>query len=72
MLDPAAGSSATVSSQEATIAHQVMTEVSTGRSWPTIAAAALGILVVLGVGFSPGIAHNAAHDTRHMLVFPCH
>ncbi len=40
--------------------------------WPTIAAALLGIAIVLGVGFGPGTMHNVAHDTRHTLVFPCH
>ncbi len=37
-----------------------------------VAAGLLGIIVILGVGFGPGIAHNAAHDTRHTLAFPCH
>jgi len=36
-------------------------------------AALLGALVVWGVGFSPIAAlHNAAHDTRHSMTFPCH
>jgi cobalt transporter subunit CbtB len=36
-------------------------------------AALLGALVVWGVGFSPIAAlHNAAHDTRHSMAFPCH
>ena len=42
------------------------------RMWPAVVSAVLGIVVVLGVGFAPGIAHEAAHDTRHTLVFPCH
>ncbi|VAW76208.1 hypothetical protein MNBD_GAMMA13-541 [hydrothermal vent metagenome] len=35
----------------------------------------LGLLIVFGVGFAQGsndVIHNAAHDTRHTLVFPCH
>lgn len=37
------------------------------------AAAALGIIILFGVGFAPmDIAHNAAHDTRHSVAFPCH
>lgn len=45
--------------------------------WDAIAAAVmaavLGALVVWGVGFAPIAAlHNAAHDTRHSLAFPCH
>ena len=36
-------------------------------------AALLGLFLVWGVGFSPIAAlHNAAHDTRHSLAFPCH
>ena len=36
-------------------------------------AALLGLLVLWGVGFShiPAL-HNAAHDTRHSMAFPCH
>jgi cobalt transporter subunit CbtB len=45
----------------------------TGRQlWPCVAAAILGLVIVLGVGFGPGRMHNAAHDTRHTLSFPCH
>ena len=45
--------------------------------WDAIAAALMaavvGALVVWGVGFAPITAlHNAAHDTRHSLAFPCH
>jgi len=36
-------------------------------------AALLGAFVIWGVGFSPiGVLHNAAHDTRHSIPFPCH
>ena len=36
-------------------------------------AALLGAFLVWGVGFSPIAAlHNAAHDTRHSMAFPCH
>jgi len=38
-----------------------------------VAAATLGAVILYGVGFSPmAAAHNAAHDTRHAHVFPCH
>ncbi len=36
---------------------------------------ALGLTIVFGVGFAQGTNgafHNAAHDTRHTMVFPCH
>lgn len=38
-----------------------------------LAAAALGFLILWVVGFSPMHAvHDAAHDTRHIMAFPCH
>lgn len=51
----------------------VVQETSVWRRWlPSIAAAVLGISVIAAVGFAPGIAHQAAHDVRHTMVFPCH
>ncbi|OZG72695.1 cobalt transporter [Hahella sp. CCB-MM4] len=39
----------------------------------TISAFVFGAVIVYAVGFLPmGAAHNAAHDTRHSLAFPCH
>jgi len=36
-------------------------------------AALLGAFLIWGVGFSPiAVLHNAAHDTRHSIAFPCH
>jgi len=33
----------------------------------------IGAALVFTVGFaSPAALHNAAHDTRHALSFPCH
>jgi cobalt transporter subunit CbtB len=38
-----------------------------------VMAALLGAFLVWGVGFAPIAAlHNAAHDTRHSMAFPCH
>jgi cobalt transporter subunit CbtB len=38
-----------------------------------VAAGLLGLFLVWGIGFAPIEAlHNAAHDTRHSLAFPCH
>jgi len=40
---------------------------------PSLAAAALGIVLLFGAGFAPMEAlHNAAHDSRHSAGFPCH
>lgn len=37
------------------------------------ASAALGLVVLYGVAFSESpLAHNAAHDVRHITVKPCH
>jgi cobalt transporter subunit CbtB len=34
---------------------------------------ALGAMITFVVGFSHmSLAHNAAHDTRHAIGFPCH
>jgi len=39
----------------------------------TMGALAFGIIILFAVGFAPmDVAHNAAHDTRHTLAFPCH
>ncbi len=40
---------------------------------PALVVAALGIAIVYVVGFaSPHAIHEAAHDVRHSLNFPCH
>jgi cobalt transporter subunit CbtB len=41
--------------------------------WPALLCAFLGAVIVYGVGFSNlSVAHNAAHDARHTMTFPCH
>ena len=43
------------------------------RLFAAAMAALFGAFLVWGIGFSPIAAlHNAAHDTRHSLAFPCH
>ena len=43
------------------------------RAVSIFAAALLGMFIVGGVGFSHIMAvHNAAHDYRHSMGFPCH
>lgn len=40
---------------------------------PLACAAALGLVLLYGVAFSESpLAHNAAHDVRHVTVKPCH
>ncbi|TDX29514.1 cobalt transporter subunit CbtB [Modicisalibacter xianhensis] len=42
-------------------------------AWQQVAVVLFGALVLYAVGFLPmSAAHNAAHDTRHSFVFPCH
>ena len=49
------------------------TSVSSTKNLQLLAAAVLGMVILFGVGFaSMGMAHNAAHDTRHSVAFPCH
>jgi cobalt transporter subunit CbtB len=44
-----------------------------GRIIPAGIALLLGAVLVLSLGFAPIEAiHNAAHDSRHSLAFPCH
>ncbi|WP_106476981.1 CbtB domain-containing protein [Phytohalomonas tamaricis] len=36
-------------------------------------ATLFGVSILFMIGFAKmDVAHNAAHDTRHTLVFPCH
>lgn len=58
---------------------QIRNEVDTIASdslWNKVVAAVfaviLGTVIIGATGFAPGYAHNAAHDTRHVMVFPCH
>lgn len=47
--------------------------VSASKIIPLGMSAVLGFFIVGFVGFSHmEVVHNAAHDTRHSLAFPCH
>ena len=40
---------------------------------PAVFAVVFGLFLVYGTGFAqPTTIHNAAHDGRHALSFPCH
>jgi len=40
---------------------------------PALLAIGAGVLLLFVVGFAgPEVLHNAAHDSRHSLSFPCH
>ena len=57
-----------------TIHIKDQTEAATARKLaPAVFALLFGAFLVLGTGFaSPTTLHNAAHDGRHALAFPCH
>lgn len=43
------------------------------EAWPALAAILLGAFILYGVGFAGAdVLHNAAHDSRHAITFPCH
>lgn len=49
------------------------TAATASRAVPIALAVLLGVFLVAGTGFAHTEAvHNAAHDTRHSLAFPCH
>lgn len=49
------------------------TSTGVSRLAALLGSALLGLLLVGGVGFANMRAvHNAAHDVRHTLSFPCH
>lgn len=59
-------------------ATNLLAQVQTGAlSWSSIfavsAAILIGAFIIAAVGFAgPELLHNAAHDVRHGLAFPCH
>jgi cobalt transporter subunit CbtB len=58
---------------EATKQAGAVVALTLARAIPIFAAALLGLFIVGGVGFSHIEAvHNAAHDYRHSMSFPCH
>jgi cobalt transporter subunit CbtB len=54
-------------------APRAVAELTASRAISIFAAALLGMFIVGGVGLSHIMAvHNAAHDYRHSMGFPCH
>ncbi len=50
-----------------------LSEISLTHVFAVMAAVLIGTFIVAGVGFAGSeIMHNAAHDIRHGLAFPCH
>lgn len=53
--------------------QQVQAKSTTSVLAQSFAALAFGMVIIFAVGFAPmEVAHNAAHDARHSLAFPCH
>ena len=51
----------------------VMSLVHARANWlPRLVLGLAGALIIGLAGFSPGFAHQAAHDLRHTMAFPCH
>ncbi|GLK81125.1 CbtB domain-containing protein [Methylopila turkensis] len=43
------------------------------RAVSIVAAFLFGVIIIGGTGFAQmAVAHNAAHDHRHSIGFPCH
>lgn len=60
-------------SNASTLTHTPGVPLTLAKTSPLLAAAALGLLVLYGVAFAESpLAHNAAHDVRHITVKPCH
>jgi cobalt transporter subunit CbtB len=54
-------------------ARSAGTATRAGTVLQALLAAFLGMALIAGVGFAHVEAvHNAAHDTRHSIGFPCH
>jgi cobalt transporter subunit CbtB len=61
-----------VSNQQAVQEHS-HSRATTSVFAQSFAALAFGMIILFAVGFAPmGAAHNAAHDVRHSMAFPCH
>lgn len=62
----------------AKVATGLLTQIQT-KAIPSVTVYAIttavlvGVFIIAAVGFAgPEVLHNAAHDIRHGLAFPCH
>lgn len=64
---------ATIKSFDQRASQQQTLAAATSRLAPALVALLFGGFLILGVGFANSAAiHDAAHDGRHALGFPCH
>ncbi len=60
-------------SYRTTVPSHVSSEADSNVKTAALLAIMLGAMIIFGVGFAqPAEIHNAAHDARHALSFPCH
>jgi cobalt transporter subunit CbtB len=63
--------SATLAASPAVVSEETMSRADVLKA--AAAAALMGLVLVFTTGFAhPQLLHNAAHDSRHALSFPCH
>jgi cobalt transporter subunit CbtB len=63
----------TQSMNQSSTIPQAAPQTGTSIALQRVIAAALGAFIIGMVGFSHmSIAHNASHDYRHSMAFPCH
>ncbi len=56
-----------------TLFHHQSLDIAASRVGPAVLALLFGAFLVMGTGFANSTTiHNAAHDGRHALAFPCH
>ena len=60
-------------SNTATIEHAAPIEAAFTKPLQLVTVFFLGAVILFGAGFvQTSAVHNAAHDVRHTLAFPCH
>jgi cobalt transporter subunit CbtB len=58
---------------DAAVGRPAVASSSSGTLLAAMVALVLGLALVYTTGFAaPSALHNAAHDTRHALSYPCH
>ncbi len=56
-----------------TLFTQQSPAIAASRVGPAVLAILFGAFLIMGTGFaSSSTLHNASHDGRHALAFPCH
>lgn len=59
--------------REMNVTQTASASIENSRLIAPIAAAALGLFILFVAGLAqPNVLHNAAHDSRHAVAFPCH